>query len=109
MESDLFKQRTADSSNLCLNVSVCQTTAPRRIRALATTSRASEPQEQRARELQTGDKSLLSGQPAHPSLYYLTCKLRIMSGFMEVSSESGAQRQDVSFLKITVLHIRDGA
>lgn len=55
----------------------------------------------------TGDKSLLSGQSAYPSFYYLTCKLRIMNGFMEVSPEAGAQPQDVSFLKITVLHIRD--
>lgn len=30
-----------------------------------------------------------------------------MNGFMEVSPEAGAHGQDVSFLKITVLHIRD--
>lgn len=79
-------------------------TAPRRIRTPAKTSRASEPQEQRASVTQWGQVPAF--WPIGLSKLLLP-HLRIMNGFMEVSPEAGAQRQDVSFLKITVLHIRD--
>lgn len=49
MEGNLFKQRIADSGNLSASMCQCvKNTALRRIRTPAKTSRASEPQEQRA-------------------------------------------------------------